>query len=154
MKNSVMLPAPLLPAVVTACLLLSGCSDPKSASGFRLPDGEVGAGREAFVRLNCHQCHTVAGDSLPKGQLADVITVPLGGEVVRVRTYGQLVTSVINPQHIINPAYRGKYTDPAGRSLMPDYNQTMTVRELVDLVAYLQSRYKLKPPEPAYPLGM
>ena len=154
MKNSVMFPAQLLPAVATACLLLSGCSDPKSASGFRLPDGEVGAGREAFVRLNCHQCHSVAGDSLPKGQLADVITVPLGGEVVRVRTYGQLVTSVINPQHIINPAYRGKYTDPAGRSLMPDYNQTMTVRELVDLVANLQSRYKLKPPEPAYPLGM
>lgn len=154
MKRSIMIPAKLVSAAVATFLMLTGCTDPKSARGFSLPDGDVNAGREAFVRLNCHQCHTVVGESVPKGPLADVITVPLGGEVVRVRTYGQLVTSIINPQHIISPAYRGKYTDPTGRSLMPDYNQTMTVKELVDLVAYLQSRYKLKPPEPAYPMGM
>jgi hypothetical protein len=37
---------------------------------------------------------------------------------------------------------------------MPDYNQNMTVDELINLVAYLQSRYKLKMPDPAYPMGM
>ena len=86
--------------------------------------------------------------------MAGVIVVPLGGEVVRVKTYGQLVTSIINPQHIISPNYRGKYTDAAGKSFMPDFNPGMTVEELVNLVAYLQSRYKLKLPEPAYPMGM
>ena len=155
MKPSLVVPAKLGMAGAAALLvLLVGCSDPKSGTGFRLPDGEVNAGREAFVRLNCLLCHTVSGEKFATVPVASVIVVPLGGEVARVRTYGQLVTSIINPQHIISPNYRGKYTDATGRSLMPDYNQNMTVKELIDLVAFLQSRYKLKPPEPAYPLGM
>jgi hypothetical protein len=31
-------------------------------------------------------------------------------------------------------------------SRMPDYTQTMTVRELADLVAYLQTKYELIDP--------
>jgi len=30
-------------------------------------------------------------------------------------------------------------THPSGRSLMPDYRDRLTVRQLIDLVAYLQS---------------
>ena len=155
MKSPFIVPAKLGLAVATVLgALLVGCSDPKSGSGFRLPDGEVNAGRAAFVRLNCQLCHTVSGETFATAPVASVIVVPLGGEVVRVRTYGQLVTSIINPQHIISPNYRGKYTDAAGKSFMPDFNPGMTVEELVNLVAYLQSRYKLKLPEPAYPMGM
>ncbi|MBK8858140.1 MAG: c-type cytochrome [Opitutaceae bacterium] len=155
MKTSLVVPAKLgLAGAAALFVLLVGCSDPKSGTGFRLPDGEVGAGREAFVRLNCHLCHTVSGEKFATAPVAGVIVVPLGGEVVRVKTYGQLVTSIINPQHIVSPNYKGKYTDAAGKSLMPDYNQGMTVDELINLVAYLQSRYKLKLPDPAYPMGM
>jgi L-cysteine S-thiosulfotransferase len=137
-----------------AAVLLSACSDPKSASGFRLPDGDTTLGREAFVRLNCHRCHTVSGETFAEGPAGGVIVVPLGGEVVRVRTYGQLVTSIINPQHIVRPEYVGKYTDSTGRSLMPDYNKTITVEEVINLVAFLQSHYRLQLPEPAYSPGM
>jgi len=155
MKPSLVVPAKLgLAGTAALLMVLMGCSDPKSGKGFRLPDGEINAGRETFVRLNCQLCHTVSGEKFATAPTAGVIVVPLGGEVVRVRTYGQLVTSIINPQHIISPNYRGKYTDAAGKSLMPDYNRHMTVKELIDLVAFLQSRYKLKPPDPAYPLGM
>lgn len=135
-------------------LLLGACSDPKSASGFRLPDGDISLGREAFVRLNCHRCHTVSGETFAEGPASGVIVVPLGGEVVRVRTYGQLVTSIINPQHIISPQFEGKYTDGAGRSLMPDYNKTITVEEVIHLVAFLQAHYRLQVPQAAYPPGM
>lgn len=155
MGQSIEIPVKLsVLAAALLILLLAGCNDPKSASGFRLPDGEVNAGRDAFIRLNCHRCHSVAGERLPALPDSGIIEVPLGGEIRRVMTYGQLVTSIINPHHIVNPAYQGKFTDAAGASLMPDYNKTMTVDELVNLVAFLQSRYSLKVPEPAYPVGL
>lgn len=155
MKRSFLVSVQLGTAGAAALLvLLVGCSDPKSGAGFRLPEGQINAGRDAFVRLECQLCHTVSGEKFAANLDAGAIVVPLGGEVVRVKSYGQLVTSIINPQHIVNPNYKGKYTDSTGRSLMPDYNRTMTVDELINLVAFLQSRYKLKMPEPAYPLGL
>jgi L-cysteine S-thiosulfotransferase len=140
-----------LGAAAAAILLLGACSDPRSAAGFRLPDGDPDAGRIAFTRLNCHQCHTVAGEQFPATPPPARIIVPLGGEVVRVQTYGQLVTSIINPQHIVSPKYRDKYTDGSGASLMPHYNKSMTVGEMIDLVTFLQTHYTLKPPEYSYP---
>jgi L-cysteine S-thiosulfotransferase len=134
-----------------AIVLLSACSDPKSAAGFRLPDGKPDFGRAAFARMNCTACHTVAGEKFEGMPTLGVIVVPLGGEVARVQTYGQLVTSIINPQHIVDPKYQGKYTDAAGASLMPDYTKTMTVEEMIHLVAFLQVHYQLKLPD--YPYG-
>lgn len=136
-------------SAVAMTLLLGACSDRKSAAGFRLPDGDAQLGRAAFVRLDCHRCHTVAGESFPDAA-AGVLVVPLGGDVVRVKTYGQLVTSIINPQHIIDPKYQGKYTDATGASLMPNYNKTMTVDEMIHLVTFLQTHYRLKVPEYPY----
>jgi hypothetical protein len=107
-------------------------------------------GRAAFVKLNCTQCHTVVGETLTPAATDPSIVVPLGGEVLRVRTYGQLVSSIIDPSHIISPQYAGKYTDATGRSLMPDYNRTMTVQEMIDMVTFLQAHYRIKSPEPAY----
>ncbi len=133
-----------------AMVLLGGCSDPKSAAGFRLPDGKADVGRAAFVRLNCTNCHTVAGETFAEAPTAGVIVVPLGGEVVRVQTYGQLVTSIINPQHIVDSKYQGNYTDATGASLMPDYTKTMTVDEVIHLVTFLQTHYRLKMPEYPY----
>lgn len=133
-----------------AIVLLSACSDPKSAAGFRLPDGKPDLGRAAFARLNCTNCHTVAGEKFDGVPTPGVIVVPLGGEVVRVQTYGQLVTSIINPRHIVDPKYQGKYTDASGASLMPDYTKTMTVEEMIHLVAFLQAHYRLKPPDYPY----
>ena len=46
--------------------------------------------------------------------------------------------SVINPSAIASKQHRG----PAGKSTMPDYNEKMTVQELIDLSTYLAS---LKP---------
>ena len=38
-----------------------------------------------------------------------------------------------------------------GQSRMPDTTTDMTLRQLVDLVAYLQSRYEVVPPPQMYP---
>ena len=125
--------------------LLVGCEGKRSGAGMVLPEGDIDNGREAFTRLECVKCHSVQGsphvEQVPGGR----VHVPLGGQVVRIQTYGQLVTSIVNPQHIISTQYQGVLVDAEGRSIMSDFNQTMTVNELIDLVAFLQSRYELKP---------
>ena len=97
----------ILLAGAAMLVLLPGCEpSPKSAQGFRLPDGNAEQGKAAFVKLQCQTCHTVPGVELPPPSSKSPITVVLGGEVIRVRTYGDLVTSLINPSHVVSENYR------------------------------------------------
>ena len=68
-----------------------------------------------------------------------------GGKVTSIKTYAELVTSVINPSHKIAKGYASSSVQRAGTSLMRNYNDVMTVTELTDLVTFLQ------PPLRAYP---
>jgi mono/diheme cytochrome c family protein len=45
--------------------------------------------------------------------------------------------SIVNPNRVI--VQGTGYTGPDGLSKMPDYGDTMTARQLVDVVAYLKS---------------
>lgn len=130
-------------------LITTGCDrqDPRAAQGFRLPDGNAEAGKLAFVELGCYVCHQVEGvDRRVQG--TPPASVKLGGEVTRVRTYGELVTAIINPSHRIAPGYRPERTAEGDQSIMELalLNQWMTVQQLVDLVAFLQPTYRVVPP--------
>lgn len=135
--------------ILVGCLmaaLLSGCdSGPKSSRGFRLPDGDAEKGKQAFLALKCHQCHKVEGVELPP---PGTFHLMLGGEINMVKTYGELVTSVINPSHVISEQYKQQLAE-AKESPMPKFNHEMTVEQMINLVAFLQPHYKLV--EPAYP---
>ena len=125
-----------------------GCTpEPRSAIGFRLPDGDVEKGLAAFSKLNCRGCHSMVGE--PGAELLDSDLVLLGGETTRVRTYGELVTSIINPSHKIASHTPESRKLEEGRSAMEFayLNEVMTVAELIDLVAYLQGQYEVVPPE-------
>ena len=142
---------PISAALVIFVLVLGGCSpDSTSAFGFRLPDGDTGQGREAFAYMQCNQCHTVVGESFPEVPLADPPYVELGGDVTRVKTYGELVTAIINPSHRLAKGYAAEVVSDGDESRMHVYNDHMTVQELIDLVAFLQSRYDVVPPEYHY----
>ena len=137
-------------AVFTAVFLLVGCdSGVKSGRGFSLPDGDVDRGREAFVALQCNACHYIGDvEQLPAADEEDRISVMLGGKVGSIRTYGELVTSVINPSHRLIRRYpKDQVATEEGESLMRVYNDVMTVNQLIDLVAFLQSNYTLQPYE-------
>lgn len=148
----------LIIAFASVALLLAGC-DPgaRQARGFRLPEGEAAAGQKAFVELNCHTCHTVKGVELPKPESAGQYQVPLGGEVFKVRSYGELVTAIIHPAHDISRPYvahppAGLLTDEKGpttpsKSPMPSFNHVVTAQQLVDLTTFLHGRYVLRPAE-------
>ena len=138
-------------SLVLLMLFTAACTNPKSARGFRLPDGDVERGKVAFVESKCSACHTVKGTDIPapSKDYAYVRVVVLGGEVRQVKTYGELVTSIINPSHVLAPGYPKELITKNNQSAMPNFNDTMTVRQLIDLVAFLQSHYELVLPEPA-----
>ena len=133
---------PRSPAFWTIAVLLAtatACDTGRhSAAGFRLPpDGNVERGKATFVELGCNQCHDAAGVDLPKPQARTQKAIVLGGEVSRSPSDGRLVRSVIWPSE------RGR----DGRT-MPRFDDRMTVRQLTDTVAFLQSRYSVRRPAP------
>ena len=127
-------------------LFVVGCDySVKSTQRLRLPQGNAENGKTAFVALKCTECHTVAGVELPKPTAPAETIVALGGDVERVRTIGDLLTSIIHPNYAISE----KMKRPAGgervKSPMRDVNDVMTVTQMVDLVAFLQPRYTYIP---------
>ena len=136
---------------VALLTLIAGCdAGPKSARGFTLPDGDVEAGKAAFLGFRCYDCHTIKGVDLPVAEQPGQVLVHLGGKVGRIKTYGELVTSIINPSHRLAKGYAEANVAREGKSNMTVYNDVMTVRELTDLVAFLQSHYELRVYEPTH----
>lgn len=133
--------------IVFVLLLITtiGC---RESRGFVLPEGDVQAGKAVFVNLACNQCHSVA-DVIWQGEEGDT-ELKLGGETSTLKTYGELVTSIINPSHKIASRYLKEKVVVDGQSKMKIYNEVMTVQELVDLVTFLQSEYELAVPENPY----
>ncbi len=128
-------------------MLLSGCdTGPKSGHGFTLPEGNADRGQQTFVQLQCNSCHVVQGNTKIQQPDKPELSIPLGGKVRHIQTYGELVTSVINPSHKLAKGYPIlMITSAPGTSRMKNYNETMTVNQLIDLVAFLQTQYELEP---------
>jgi Cytochrome c len=104
---------------------------------FALPSGEPKEGREVFVKLECFKCHEVKGEHFPgvARQSTDVgpDLTGMGGH----HPSEYFAESILNPNAVIvtGPGYTG----PDGLSVMPDYRESLTASDLVDLVAYLKS---------------
>lgn len=112
-----------------------------------MPPGDPQRGVEAFRDLHCDQCHSVP-DALAKraDSLYPDVEVVLGGEVYRVKTYGELVTAIIHPSKAVTRRVPSAALIDEDTSIMPIYNRTMTVEQLVDLTTFLQDSYQLVPP--------
>jgi hypothetical protein len=129
--------------LAVATTLLSGCPmGPDSPRGFALPSGDVDAGRLAFMELRCNDCHSAEGVELYNAEDTD-IDFRLGGRSTRVTTYADLVTSIVNPSHRISKHYAREKVEEHGQSRMHNYNDVMTVQELIDIVAFLQPQYEV-----------
>jgi mono/diheme cytochrome c family protein len=136
-------------------LLLTSCGDEetrkeaKMAKGFVLPKGDAEKGKQAFIEMQCHRCHSVAGETFPNHSEPSKVRLHLGGEVYKVKTYGQLVTSVIHPDHVVSKDYLEtleKEKREGAESPMPSVNGEMTVEQMINIVEFLNSHYvKLEP---------
>jgi len=137
--------ARLLGIVFCAAALQACAAD--WGGGVHLAQGDAVRGSKAFVDLRCHACHEIEGFSAPTPIVA-ATRVMLGGQTARVRTYGDLVTSIANPSHRLARGYSPEEVTVDGVSLMAliHLNDVMTVQQLVDLAAFLQSEYDVVPP--------
>ena len=103
---------------------------------FTWPKGDPIRGREVFLKLQCYSCHEVRGESFPAPSEREKVGPELSvmGPLHEAEYFAE---SIINPSAVIE---RGKgYAAPDGSSKMPSYNDSVTVQEVVDLVAYLRS---------------
>lgn len=141
-------------AAFLACLplLFASCGDKEQrlGKGFLLPAGDAERGKEAFVELKCNRCHDVAGAGLAAPPGKSAVHFNLGGEVSKVKSYGELVTAITQPQHVIasdHLATLEKEQRDGAVSPMPEFNATMTVRQLGDIVTFLHGHYSQARPE-------
>lgn len=107
---------------------------------FAWPRGDRTKGRAVFVKLECYSCHEVKGESFPAPGERDKLGPELSsmGPLHEAEYFAE---AIINPNAVIE---KGKgYEASDGTSKMPSYNDSVTVQEIVDLVAYLAA---LKPP--------
>lgn len=131
--------------IIALAFLLAGAGctkDGKSTRNFHLPDGDSDRGQAAFVALQCHTCHTVAMVALPPPTADPGQVLALGGEVSRLRTYGDLLTAIVHPAYDLSDKIPPRERAKLRSSPMRDVNHIMTVRQLVDLVTFLQPRYR------------
>ena len=109
------------------------------------PAGDPMEGKLVFAERLCTACHRVSDDPdfRTAGELMDGPDLALSSK----KSIGFLATAIIAPSHQI-PAERATqeqpedlvdFADSEGYSLMPSVNESLTVAELVDLLAYLSS---------------
>jgi len=143
MKSVIVLSASVL-VLVGLMTLLVACKQETPVKGFVLPKGDVENGQEVFIAFNCYGCHDIAGVNLPERTNKPPFVVELGGKVLKVKDYGELLTAVVNPDHGISPKNQSKLMqagmDPS-QTPMPYFGDMMTVTELTDLVEFLHGQY-------------
>jgi cytochrome c2 len=98
-----------------------------------LAAGDPIVGRQVFTDLKCNTCHRVSGNELNGA----TIMAPELGSMVAGQSADAIASSIIAPSHSVS-AKGGlwRYEKPAE---MPDYSKVMTVRQLMDLVAYMRA---------------
>ncbi len=134
----------LLPIAVLLGGAVACDSGRHSSAGFRLPaDGDIERGRAVFLAMGCPQCHQVPGTDLPRPTVQPPVPVALGGELTHELTDGYLVTSIIHPSYRL-AHYPKDQILAGGKSRMPSYADELTMRQLTDLVTFLQSRYTVR----------
>jgi mono/diheme cytochrome c family protein len=104
---------------------------------FTLPAGNLDVGRQVFIDMKCYACHTVAGEKFPAHQrdIGDVGPDLTGMGAFHPAAY--FAEAIINPNAVI--VLGDGYSGPDGLSRMPEYNDSLTLAQLIDLVAYLKS---------------
>jgi hypothetical protein len=138
--------------ILLGCLAFAGCAAPggeettgtdagptapaeSAPAGYFFPEGDATAGREVFLAMSCHSCHEVPGETFPAPVAQPPVPVPLDATVAR-KSREQLAEAILAPSHTIREGAAD--ADLPELSRMGDYTETLTVAQLIDLVAYIQ----------------
>ena len=104
---------------------------------FTLPAGDAAKGNKVFADLECYKCHVIEGAGFP----------PLGTDGKRGPSLTRMgahhpaeyfAESILAPNNVIleGPGYIGA----DGKSIMPSFADSLSVTQLLDLVAFIKSQ--------------
>jgi len=104
------------------------------------PVGDAKAGRQAFLDLRCTACHAVPSEPSFPPPVSVNPGPPIDARVAE-RDVSYLATAIVSPSHELSPDTAPDVREHLAGVLSPmgDFSHTMTVRQLVDLHAYLRS---------------
>lgn len=104
---------------------------------FLLPSGDPMEGKKVYIEMQCYSCHEIKGEHFPKDARDKGDVGPELTGAGRYHPAEYLAEAIVNPNRVIveGPGYTG----PDGLSKMPDYSESLTLKQLIDLVAYLKS---------------
>lgn len=104
---------------------------------FALPAGDAAEGRKVFVSMECYACHQVSGEQFPRDSKTPRGQGPDMTGMGSHHPAEYFAESIMNPNRVIVDG--DGYVGADGLSKMPSYADTITVKQLMDLVAYLRS---------------
>ncbi|MFQ5827004.1 MAG: c-type cytochrome, partial [Dehalococcoidia bacterium] len=104
----------------------AGDLEAATEGGVQLPEGDPEMGREAFIQMKCLQCHIVMGEG---GEDEENVGPDLS-DIGLIQPPEYLAESIIDPNALIvtGEGYAGE----DGLSKMPEYHDTITLRQLID----------------------
>lgn len=138
MKTKMILSAFILFLATTGILLAMNRDEGmEPAENFFLPQGDPEAGRKAFSDLKCTSCHWAANEVDLSAPVAEK-PGPMLGDKQAHYTSGWIANSIVSPSHTIAYGSHGE-ADDSELSRMGDFKDVMTVRQLIDIVSYIQS---------------
>lgn len=105
-----------------------------------MPPGDARMGRQAFLDLRCTACHEVPSEP----EFPPPVSANLGPPIdarLGTKDLSYVATAIVSPSHQISldtsPDLRGRLQGVL--SPMGDFSHTMTVRQFVDLYAFVRS---------------
>lgn len=124
---------------ILLCLTAAGGAVPPGWQ-FRLPAGDPTRGEAVFVRMKCGACHTVAGRDIggvrpETGMVGPDLTGALAGQPAELLAERLITYDRFLPHGM----FKATYSRSDASSRMANYNEDLTVRDLIDLVTWLRS---------------
>ena len=105
-----------------------------------MPPGDSASGKQLFVELECYKCHEVKGESLPTVAETEKGIGPELSTMAGMHPPEFFAESIVNPNAVIDPEdYEKGFLGTDGISRMPTFSEVLTVKQVADLAAYLNS---------------
>lgn len=104
---------------------------------FTLPPGDPALGKQVFADAGCYKCHSIQGAGFPDPGAEKKAGPDLTGMGAH-HPAEYFAESIVAPNAVIldGPGYTG----PDRLSIMPSYADSVSVRQLLDVVAFLKSQ--------------
>jgi mono/diheme cytochrome c family protein len=107
---------------------------------FTLLPGNPIEGERLFLELECYKCHEIKGATFPTRGESDKGIGPELSQMAGMHPVELFAESIVNPNAVIDAEDKDKgFLGPDGRSVMPTYSDVLTIKQVADLAAYLNS---------------